>query len=54
MKRTLGILAGLVGALAVLLAVAAVVLPLVFDEDDLQEAISSEVTEKTGRDQYGN
>lgn len=50
MKRTLGILAGLVGALAVLLVVAAVVLPLVFDEDDLKEAISSEVTEKTGRD----
>jgi len=53
-KRTVGVLSGLVGALAILLVVAAVALPLVFDEDDLQEAIFSEVPEKTGRDQDGN
>ena len=50
MKGFLKILLGLVGALVVLLVVAAVLLPLIYDKNDLKQAIAGEVYEQTGRE----
>lgn len=50
MKRLLKILLGLAAALVVLLVLAAVLLPLMYDKEDLKQAISSQVHERTGRD----
>jgi AsmA protein len=50
MKGILKILMGLIGALIVLMVVAALVLPLIYDKEDLKQAIAGEVHEKTGRE----
>jgi AsmA protein len=50
MKRVLKILLGLAGAVVLLMVLAAVVLPLVYDKEDLKQAIAGEVNRQTGRD----
>lgn len=50
MKPFFGILLGLVGTIVLLLILAAVALPLLFDEDDLKQAVAREVREETGRE----
>jgi len=50
MKGIFKILLGLVGAVVVLLILAAVLLPLIYDEDDLKQAIEAETRRQTGRD----
>jgi len=48
-KNIIRILLGLVGGLIVLLILAAVVLPLIYDKEDLKKVISTQVYEQTGR-----
>jgi AsmA protein len=50
MKGIFKILVGVIGILIVLMVAAAVLLPLIYDEEDLKEAIAGEVYEKTGRE----
>ena len=50
MKVISKILLGLVGAVVILLVSAAVLLPLIYDKDDLKRAIANEVREQTGRE----
>ncbi len=50
MARLIKILAGIFGALILLLVLAALLLPLLFDKDDLKHAIGEAVLEKTGRE----
>jgi AsmA protein len=50
MKRFLKVILGLVGAFAVLLVLAAVLLPLIYEEADVKQAIAAKVHEQTGRD----
>ena len=50
MKGIFKILLGLVGAIIVLLMLAAVLLPLIYDEEDLKQAIAAETRRQTGRD----
>jgi AsmA protein len=50
MKGIFKIFVGLIGALIVLMVVAAVLLPLIYDEEDLKQAIAGEVYKKTGRE----
>jgi AsmA protein len=50
MKRIFKILLGLIGAVIVLLVLAALVLPLVYDKEDLKAAIAQGVRDQTGRD----
>jgi AsmA protein len=50
MKRMIKILLALAGALVLLLVLAAVVLPLVYDKQDLKQAIAGEVGKQTGRE----
>ena len=50
MKRIFKILLGLLAAVVVLLALAAVVLPLIYDKDDLKQAIAAQVQKQTGRE----
>ena len=49
MKRFLKVILGLVGAFAMLLVLAAVVLPLIYEEADLKQAIAAKVHKQTGR-----
>lgn len=49
MKRFVKILLGLAGGFVVLLLLAAVFLPLIYDQEDLKQAISQRVEEQTGR-----
>ena len=50
MNRIFKIVLGLIGALILLGLLAAVLLPLLFDEQDLKNAISDEVYQQTGRE----
>jgi len=50
MKGLLKILLGLVGAIVLLLVLTVVLLPLIYDKDDLKQAIASEVYQQTGRE----
>jgi AsmA protein len=50
MKGLLKILLGLVGAIVLLLVLTAVLLPLIFDKNDLKQAIAGEVYAQTGRE----
>ncbi len=50
MRRIFKILLGLTGAAIVLLVLAAVLLPLIYDKDDLKQAIAGEVYQQTGRE----
>lgn len=50
MKRFLKILLGLAGVLVLLMVLGVVLLPLIFDKDDLKTAIANEVHEQTGRE----
>jgi AsmA protein len=50
MKQILKILLGLLGLLVLLMVLAAVLLPFVFDKEDLKSAIAGEVYEQTGRE----
>jgi len=50
MKKLLKILLGLVGALVLLMVIAGVVLPFMYDKEDLKKAISAEVHDQTGRE----
>ena len=50
MKRLFKILLGLAGALVLLLVLAAVALPLIYDKEDLKEALAGEVYRQTGRE----
>jgi AsmA protein len=50
MKGLLKILLGLVGAMVLLLVLTAVLLPLIFDKNDLKQAIAGEVYAQTGRE----
>ncbi len=49
MARLIKILAGIFGALILLLVLVALLLPLLFDQDDLKHAIGEAVLEETGR-----
>ena len=49
MARLIKILAGIFGALILLLVLVALLLPLLFDKDDLKHAIGEAVLEETGR-----
>ena len=50
MARLIKILAGIFGALILLLVLVALLLPLLFDQDDLKHAIGEAVLEETGRE----
>ncbi len=50
MKFIFKILLGLVGGIAVLLILATILLPVIYDKEDLKKAISSTVYEQTGRE----
>ncbi|MCZ6880334.1 MAG: AsmA family protein, partial [Gammaproteobacteria bacterium] len=50
MAKLIKILAGAIGAFVVLLVLVAMSLPLLFDEDDLKQAIGEAVLEETGRE----
>jgi AsmA protein len=50
MKAVLKLLAGLFGTLLVLLVIAALVLPLMYDTEDLKRVLANEVQERTGRE----
>ncbi len=50
MKRLLKILLGLAAAIVLLLVLAAVLLPVIYDTDDLKQAISGEIYKQTGRE----
>jgi len=50
MKGIFKILLGLIGSVVLVLILAAVVLPLVYDKDDLKQAIATQVHKQTGRD----
>lgn len=50
MKRLLKILAGLVGGIILLFVLAAVVIPLIYDREDLESAIAGQVEKQTGRE----
>jgi AsmA protein len=50
MKGLLKIMLGLAGAILLLVVAAAVLLPMIYDESDLKQAISSEVFAQTGRE----
>lgn len=49
MKRIIKILLGIVGTLLLLMILAAILLPLIFDEEDLKNALAKAVNEQTGR-----
>ena len=49
MARLLKLIGALVAILAILVVVAAIVLPLVIDPNDYKEEISAEVARQTGR-----
>ena len=50
MAKLIKILAGVIGAFILLLILAAILLPLMFDKDDLKEALAEKVLERTGRE----
>ncbi len=50
MKIIVKILLGLIGGIAVLLILATILLPIIYDKEDLKKAISSTVYEQTGRE----
>ena len=50
MKRLFKILSGLVGGVVLLLVLVAVLLPLIYDKEDLKKAISGQVYKQTGRE----
>jgi len=50
MKGIFKILLGLVGGIIVLLILAAVLLPLIYDKEDLEKTIAAEVFKQTGRE----
>jgi len=50
MRRPVKIILGLLGALVLVLALAAIVLPLLFDSEDVKRAITREVSQRTGRE----
>jgi len=50
MKGIFRILLGLIGTLIVLMVAAAVLLPLIYDEEDLKQAIATRVYQQTGRE----
>ena len=50
MKRLFKIVLGTVGAVILLLVVAAIVLPLVYDTEDLKQAIATQLNKQTGRE----
>jgi AsmA protein len=50
MKSIFKILLGLVGSVIVLMILATVLLPLIYDKEDLEKAIAAEVLEQTGRE----
>jgi len=50
MKRLFKILLGLVGAIVLLLVLAGLLLPLIYDKEDLKAAIAKEVHKQTGRE----
>lgn len=50
MKRLLKILLGLIVAVALLLLLAGLLLPVIYDKEDLKAAIASEVNRQTGRE----
>ena len=50
MNRIFKVVLGLVGAVILMAVLAAVLLPLLFDEQDLKNAISDEVYQQTGRE----
>jgi AsmA protein len=50
MIKLIKILAGVIGAFVLLLILAAILLPLLFDKDDLKEALAEKVLERTGRE----
>lgn len=50
MRRPAKIILGLLGALVLVLVLAAIVLPLLFDSEDVKRAITREVSQRTGRE----
>ena len=50
MKRLFKILSGLVGGVVLLLVLVAVLLPLIYDKEDLKKAIAGQVYKQTGRE----
>ena len=50
MKIIFKILLGFIGTLMVLMVAAALLLPLIYDEEDLKRAIASEIYQQTGRE----
>ena len=50
MKRIFKILLGLVGGLVLLMILTAVLLPMIYDKEDLKQAIANEVHKRTGRE----
>lgn len=50
MKRLFKILFGLVGAVVLVLVLVAVLLPLIYDKEDLKKAIAGQVYKQTGRE----
>ncbi|NIV19465.1 MAG: hypothetical protein GWN54_02175, partial [Gammaproteobacteria bacterium] len=50
MKNLFKILLGLIGVVILLMVGAAIVLPMIYDTDDLKRRIEAEVTDRTGRE----
>ncbi len=50
MRGIFRVLLGLIGTLIVLMVAAAVLLPLIYDEEDLKQAIAAKVYQQTGRE----
>ena len=50
MKRLFKILAGLIGLVVLLFVLAAVLLPIIYDKEDLEKALAGKVYEQTGRE----
>ncbi|MEE8496753.1 MAG: AsmA family protein [Xanthomonadales bacterium] len=50
MKRVFKILLGLLGGIIVLLILAALLLPLIYDQEDLEKTIAAKVSDQTGRE----
>ena len=49
MKKLFGILIGVIAAIVLVLVLAGIVLPMIYDKEDLKSAISAQVQEHTGR-----
>ena len=50
MKRLFKILAGLIGLVVLLFVLAAVLLPIIYDKEDMEAALAGQVYEQTGRE----